>query len=220
MYIRPRRSLCPSFERKRNFSTPTAFKSKLSTTLRNRIDADYNKYYNWKRELETSPSVTRMKELGKSCSKLAPLVENVEAWKAAVTAQLDAFRMIEDPNCDKELLMLAKEEFEEWSSKVTKFEDEIISYFLPKDENDEGSAIVELRPGPGGLEASLWAMDMYNIYQNYASSQGWSFTSMSYSTTEMGGLRIGGSLCNNRKFSVCLHEVGEWRTSSSEGPCH
>ena len=59
---------------------------------------------------------------------------------------------------------------------------------LPKDEMDDRSAILEIRPAAGGDEAGLFAAELFQAYQKYAGLQGWKFEVMEYGESELGGL--------------------------------
>jgi len=75
-----------------------------------------------------------------------------------------------------------------------------LKYFTPKDEADEKNAIVEIRAGTGGLEASLFASDLFNMYQKVSSINGWRVEVLSVSPSEAGGYKeivftITGKMC-------------------------
>jgi peptide chain release factor 1 len=84
---------------------------------------------------------------------------------------------------------------------------------LPKDEADDKSAILEIRAGTGGDEASLFAADVLKMYQKYAALRGWRFEILSISDTDLGGCKecacaiTGRGVYGRMKFESGTHRV-------------
>ena len=74
-------------------------------------------------------------------------------------------KIISDENNDKEMIELAKIELNELEVKKGKNESKLKLFLLPKDEADTKNAIIEIRAGTGGLEASLFASDLFKMYE-------------------------------------------------------
>ena len=70
-----------------------------------------------------------------------------------------------DQNSDKELLKMAENEIEELQAQFKINEKKLKLFLLPKDEADKKNAIIEIRAGTGGLEASLFASDLFKMYE-------------------------------------------------------
>ena len=102
--------------------------------------------------------------LSKELSELEPLVEKVEALRAAERARDEAEAMLADP----ELRELAEDEYLAQKEAVPRLEREVRLMLLPKDSADERSAILEIRPAAGGDEAALFAAELFRAYQRYA----------------------------------------------------
>ena len=77
----------------------------------------------------------------------------------------DLNKIISDENNDKEMIELAKIELNELEDKKNKNENKLRLFLLPKDEADTKNAIIEIRAGTGGLEASLFASDLFKMYE-------------------------------------------------------
>ena len=84
---------------------------------------------------------------------------------------------------DAEMRALAGEELNAAKARLPEIERQVQLMLLPKDEADEKNAILELRAGTGGLEAALFAADLWRMYQRYAESHGWKFEPLSISET-------------------------------------
>ena len=78
-------------------------------------------------------------------------------------------KILLDKDSDAEIREMAENDLEEIKSKEQEYEKKVKVFLLPKDEADEKNAIVEIRAGTGGLEASLFASDLFNMYQKVSS---------------------------------------------------
>ena len=97
---------------------------------------------------------------------------------------------------------------------------------LPKDAADDGSAILEIRPGTGGDEAALFAGDLLRMYQRYAETQGWKFDIIEQNLTELGGVKEvvanvnGSGVFARLKYESGVHRVQRVPTTESGGRVH
>ncbi len=127
--------------------------------------------------------------LSKEQGKLMPLVRRYREYKK-LTAQLDETRaVLADPAQDAEYRELAEQEIEELNGKQAALLEEIQDTLVMADDAAIDSVIMEIRPGTGGDEASLFARDLYEMYNRYAEKQHWKIEVMDFSGTEMGGIR-------------------------------
>jgi peptide chain release factor 1 len=121
---------------------------------------------------------------------------------------------------------LAEAELDELKGRIPKLEHEIRLALLPKDEADERSAIVEIRPAAGGDEAALFASELFGMYQRYATLRGWRFEILEYNDTELGGLKegiaeiTGRSVFARLKYESGVHRVQRVPTTESQGRIH
>ncbi|MDP5358772.1 MAG: PCRF domain-containing protein, partial [Paracoccaceae bacterium] len=123
--------------------------------------------------------------LGKEYADLRPVVETVTAYKNLIAQIADAQAMLKDP----EMRELAEAELPELKAQLAASEHEVQLALLPKDSADGRPALLEIRPGTGGDEASLFAGDLLRMYQRYAEGQGWKFEILEESQTELGGIK-------------------------------
>ena len=97
-------------------------------------------------------------------------------------------KIISDENNDKEIIELAKIELNDLQTQKDKNESKLKLFLLPKDEADTKNAIIEIRAGTGGLEASLFASDLFKMYEK-VSQKKWSLEIISISKSDAGGLK-------------------------------
>lgn len=127
---------------------------------------------------------------------------------------------------DPEMRELAEAEAQTLKARIPVLEHEIQLALLPKDEADERSAILEVRPAAGGDEAALFAAQLFAMYQRYAESQGWRWEIMEYADTELGGLKEGIASITGRnvfarlKFESGVHRVQRVPATEAQGRIH
>ena len=160
--------------------------------------------------------------LSKELSDLEPLVEKVEALRAAERARDEAEAMLADP----ELRELAQDEYLAQKEVVPRLEREVRLMLLPKDEADERSAIPEIRPAAGGDEASLFAAELFRAYQRYAEGRRWKFEVMEYDEGELGGVKgavaeiQGRGVFARLKYESGVHRVQRVPATETQGRIH
>src|SRR5262249_40172501 len=105
-------------------------------------------------------------------------------------AQLaEAEQLASDAGADRDLVNMAIEGRGELKARLPDIEREMQLMLLPKDRDDEGSAVIEVRAGTGGDEAALFAGDLWRMYQRYAQGRKWSVEIVSSTEGEKGGYK-------------------------------
>ena len=152
--------------------------------------------------------------------------------KGAQVAQItekdlnDAKAMMEDPGMDREMREMAEAEYYELKEKLPELEKEIKILLLPKDEEDEKNAILEVRAGTGGDEAALFAAVLFEMYQRYAQKQGWRFEILDADENGLGGYKeasakiTGKDVFSKLKFESGAHRVQRVPVTESQGRVH
>ncbi|MCH8857974.1 MAG: peptide chain release factor 1 [Proteobacteria bacterium] len=128
-------------------------------------------------------------KLSKEHAALAPVVDAIRAYKKTYQQIADNEALLADAASDAELRSLAREEIETLRAHFTKLERDVELHLLPKDAADSSSAIVEIRAGTGGEEAALFAGDLFKMYMRYAQLQGWKAELLSFSESDLGGVK-------------------------------
>ncbi len=134
---------------------------------------------------EIAQDVNKLIPLTKEQGKLMPLVSRYRDYVKTTAELEDAQAMLDDP----EMKEMAAEEIETLSQQQETLLEEIKNTLVMADDAAVDSVIMEIRPGTGGDEASLFARDLYEMYKRYADKLGWKVETMEFSPTEMGGLR-------------------------------
>src|SRR6056297_3182588 len=161
-------------------------------------------------------------QLGREYAELRPVVEEIRAYRQALSDIEGARAMLDDP----EMRDLARAEIEELEARLPEMEAALQLALLPRDKADSRAAILEIRPGTGGEEAALFAADLMRMYQRYTEAQGWSFEVIEEQWSELGGLRelvarVGGEGVFARlKFESGVHRVQRVPETESGGRIH
>jgi peptide chain release factor 1 len=190
-------------------------------SLPQKLDRLLNRADELRHQLETADGA-QFGALSRELSELDPLVEKVQAYRAAERARDEAEAMLGDP----ELKELAEAEYLDLKDRLPKLEREIRLMLLPRDIADERSAILEIRPAAGGDEAALFAAELFGAYQRYAARQGWRFEVLDYDESELGGVRGASASIEGRgvfarlKFESGVHRVQRVPATESQGRIH
>jgi peptide chain release factor 1 len=127
---------------------------------------------------------------------------------------------------DEELRELAKSELPEIEEKQEKIEASIRQMLIPKDPQDEKNAIIEIRAGTGGDEASLFAGDLLRMYLRYCEGRGWKTAVLSENEGSVGGYKevqlevIGDDVYGTLKFESGVHRVQRVPDTEASGRVH
>ena len=166
----------------------------------------------------------RVRDLAKEHAALRPLVEKFRQLEQ-VRAQIQGARqMLESGQSD--MAELAKAELEELGEKEAELVRGLEESVLGDDPEGEKSAILEIRAGTGGAEASLFSADLYRMYTRYAAQQGWSVESLSGSSSEVGGFKEvifaveGPGVYRRLKFERGVHRVQRVPQTEASGRIH
>lgn len=151
-----------------------------------------------------------IRKFSKEHSDLRALVDTYRVYKQA-EADLKSSKELMNDN-DAEMRAFAKEEITRLELQLTDLTKELNILLLPKDPNDEKNVILEVRAGAGGDEASLFAFEMYRMYERYAQKRGWKVDVLSTNSTGLGGLKeISLQISGDKVYSRLRNEGGVHR---------
>ena len=173
-------------------------------------------------DLSSGLSGEAFSRASRELSELEPVGARFEEWRAAEAEAREAEAMLGDP----EMRDMAEEELRHLRQQIPKLAREIQLALLPRDEADERSAILEIRPAAGGDEAGLFAAELFAAYQKYAALRGWRFELLDYNETELGGLKEGIAEITGRnvfarlKYESGVHRVQRVPTTETQGRIH
>ena len=122
---------------------------------------------------EVAADYARLGELNRERSGLEDLV-GIDVERRSLAEEQADLRALIAEGGDPELVEMAQLELEDVETRLSGLAQRLRIALLPKDPNDERDVIVEIHAAAGGQEASLFASDLYRMYQRYAQEQGWS----------------------------------------------
>jgi peptide chain release factor 1 len=173
-----------------------------------------------------SPGSKDYTEKLKEISDLEPIVESIQALKAARQERDEAKAMMDDPDSDAEMRALAADEYDQLRDRCEALEQDVQKRLVPRDKDDDKNAILEVRAGTGGQEAALFAAELFRMYQRYAGEQGWSVEVLSWQEADQGGAKEVSALIKGRgvfaklKYESGVHRVQRVPQTESQGRIH
>ena len=138
----------------------------------------------------------------------------------------DLENIILDKSNDVEMLEMAKKDLDELKIKKIDYENKLKIFLLPKDEDDDKNAIVEIRAGTGGLEASLFCADLFKMYERVCSKKKWKLEIINISKSEAGGFKEvvfsvnGNDIYSYLKYESGVHRVQRIPETETQGRVH
>ena len=163
-------------------------------------------------------------ELAKEKSELDTVVHKANQYKDTLQ-KIDEAHALQSAE-DDDLRQLAAMDLEELTPRVDELEKELKGLLIPNDKRDERNVIVEIRAGPGGDEAALFAADLFRLYSYYADHRSWKVEIMSQSVIGIGGFKEiifmvkGRGAYSRLKFESGVHRVQRIPTTESSGRIH
>jgi len=180
-------------------------------------------------QLITDPDIIadmkRYVKLNKEYKELEPIIDTYKRYKE-ILSNLDEARSILNTEKDPELREMAKMELDELSVQVEPLEERIKYLLIPKDPEDSKNAIVEIRSGTGGDEASIFAGDLYRMYTRYCEKRGWRTEVTHLSEGTVGGYKeivmkvSGDGVYGIMKYESGVHRVQRVPQTETQGRVH
>ena len=165
-------------------------------------------------------------KISKEYSDLNEILNNAEQYLSFDEIERDLNKIINDNLSDQEMVKLAKLELDELNEKKKLNEKKLKLFLLPKDEADTKNAIIEIRAGTGGLEASLFAADLFKMYEKVSNKKKWLLELISISKSDAGGLKEviasikGRNIYSSLKFESGVHRVQRVPETETQGRVH
>ncbi|MBE9489538.1 MAG: peptide chain release factor 1 [Bacteroidetes bacterium] len=164
-------------------------------------------------------------QLNKEYKDLRKLLDIGEEYEILSNNILEAEEIIADGS-DAEMVEMAKMEYDEAKGKLPVLEEKIKFLLIPKDPEDSKNAIVELRAGTGGDEASIFAGDLFRMYTKYCEGRGWKVSTVDFSEGTNGGFKeiqfevSGDDVYGTLKFEAGVHRVQRVPQTETQGRVH
>ncbi len=165
-------------------------------------------------------------EKSKEYSDLNEIINDAKKYVSFEKDKTELEKILEDQNSDAELLKMAEAELKDLQIQNEKNEKKLKLFLLPKDEADKKNAIIEIRAGTGGLEASLFASDLFKMYEKVSHKKKWSIELISISKSEAGGLKEviasikGTNIYSTLKYESGVHRVQRVPDTETQGRVH
>ena len=167
----------------------------------------------------------RFIKLSKEYKTLTPIIEAYEVYKNVI-GNLEHAKEIVYNEKDEEFRAMAKEEMENLATEKDKLEEEIRIMLIPADPEDEKNAVVEIRAGTGGDEASIFAGDLFRMYNKYAENRGWKVELVDCTEGTAGGYKeiifnmSGEGVYGLMKYESGVHRVQRVPQTETQGRVH
>ena len=165
-------------------------------------------------------------EKSKEYSDLNDVVKEAKEYSSFESEKKELEKIINDNNSDKEMIELAQSELNDLIKKNEINEKKIKLFLLPKDDADSKNAIIEIRAGTGGLEASLFASDLFKMYEKVSNKKKWILEIISISKSDAGGLKEviasikGKNIYSSLKYESGVHRVQRVPDTETQGRVH
>ena len=151
-------------------------------------------------------------EKSREYSEINEIIKDAKKYLSFEKDKIELEKILKDKNSDKEFLKMAEIELKDLEAQFEKNEKKLKLFLLPKDEADKKNAIIEIRAGTGGLEASLFASDLFKMYEKVSHKKKWNIELISISRSEAGGLKeVIASIKGNNIYSTLKYESGVHR---------
>lgn len=185
--------------------------------------------YNEVAQQITQPEVVsdlkKYKTLSKEYKDLDKIMVQFSAYEN-ILSNIESAKSVLATEKDEEFREMAKMELDELNPKKEEMESILKEMLIPRDPNDSKNSILEIRAGTGGDEASIFAGDLFRMYQRYAQSQGWTFQIVDYTDGSTGGYKEiivevqGEDVFAKLKYESGVHRVQRVPVTESQGRIH
>ncbi len=162
----------------------------------------------------------------KEYSNLESIISTAKEYLNFENEKKDLEQILQDKNNDSEIIEMAKKDLNQMDVKKVEFENKLKIFLLPKDEDDDKNAIVEIRAGTGGLEASLFCADLFKMYEKVCSKKKWQIEIINISKSEAGGFKEviflvnGNDIYSYLKYESGVHRVQRIPKTETQGRVH
>ena len=193
-----------------------------------KLKAIHERFETIQAEINDPAAMSDMKryiKLNKDYKELQPIMEGFEKYKN-ILANIDHAKDIIHNEKDEEFRSMAKEELNILVSDKEQLEEEIRMMLIPADPEDEKNAVIEIRAGTGGDEASIFAGELYRMYSKYSETKRWKVDLVDFTEGTMGGFKeiifniSGDNVYGQMKYESGVHRVQRVPQTETQGRVH
>ncbi len=162
----------------------------------------------------------------KEYSELGGIIETAKKYVNFEKSKKDLEQIINDKNSEDEISKMAEKELDDLKKSQVLNENKLKIFLLPKDRDDQKNAIVEIRAGTGGLEATLFCSDLFRMYEKVCSKKKWKLDIINISKSEAGGFKEvifsvnGDNIYSYLKYESGVHRVQRVPSTETQGRVH
>ena len=162
----------------------------------------------------------------KEYSNIESIIQIAKEYLNFENEKKDLIDIIQDKSNEEDMINLAQKDLNELIEKKEANESKLKIFLLPKDDDDNKNAIIEIRAGTGGLEASLFCADLFKMYEKVCSKKKWKLEIISISKSEAGGFKEviflvnGDNIYSYLKFESGVHRVQRIPATETQGRVH
>ena len=174
---------------------------------------------------EIMDDMKRYVKLNKEYKDLTPIIQAYKEFKT-LSENIENTKELLKTEKDEEFRLMAREELDDFNARYIQLEDEIKLLLVPKDPQDDKNAVVELRAGTGGDEASIFAGDMLRMYTRFAELRKWKVEIVDFTEGTAGGYKevilniIGDGVYGIMKYESGVHRVQRVPQTETQGRIH
>jgi peptide chain release factor 1 len=189
------------------------------------IEARYEELTQALASPEIMSDSARFQKTAKAHSEISAVVEKYREFKDLRKGIAESKAMLADEK-DPEMRAYAQEELDQLEARLAGVEEALKVLLIPKDPNDEKNVILEIRAGTGGDEATLFAAEMFRMYDRFAETQRWKVEVLSTSDSPVGGLKEvialieGDKVYSRLKYESGVHRVQRVPATEQQGRVH
>lgn len=192
--------------------------------------ADSTKRFKKLQEQMADPEISgdhvKFQAVAQKAAELQPAADGYAAYRGIEVQLEETNAMLKECAGDAEMTEMVRDEVAELAANLNQKAEALKVLLLPADPLDDRNIMLEVRAGPGGEEAALWASDLVRMYQRYADLQGWKVQRVSDNQSEGGGLKEcvlqvkGAMVYSQLKWESGVHRVQRVPTTESQGRVH
>ncbi len=193
---------------------------------RERMDQMLKRFEMIEAKMAAGPAPDAYVKLASEYAELEGVARAIRNLDAAGKELTDLQNLVADKATDKEMKELATVEMEDLETRIETLRRDLQILLLPKDAADDRNVILEIRAGTGGLEAALFAGDLFRMYERYAARSGWKVELVSASEGDAGGYKeiiatvSGKGVYSKLKFESGVHRVQRIPETEAGGRIH
>ncbi|MBN2612124.1 MAG: peptide chain release factor 1 [Bacteroidales bacterium] len=193
-----------------------------------KLEGVKNRFDEIGRQISEPDSMADMKKfvkLSKEYKELTPIIDAYKEYKN-ILSNINNAKEILSSEKDEEMREMAKAELDDLNGRLEPLEEQIKILLLPADPQDEKNAVIEIRAGTGGDEASIFAGDLYRMYNKYCEQMGWKVEIYDFTEGTVGGFKEiilhvkGDGVYGIMKYESGVHRVQRVPQTETQGRIH